>query len=301
MRDLNDLYYFAAVVKNQGFTAAARALGVPKQRISRRITILEQQLGVRLLERSTRHLNVTEIGREVYRHAQAAIDEAKTVDEIAQRMQSAPQGLVRISCPVGVQRAVSRALPSFIKKYPLLRLQFVITNRPVDLIDEGVDIAIRIRERLDTDAELLVRRIGVSRRVLVASKNLLRKHPPLEHPDDLRRLPLLHASERLGPLTWKLSGPAGKVASVSIEPKLSAGDFAILLDAAVAGVGLALLPEIDCLHALRARRLIHVLPEWSIADGVAHLVFPSRRGMLPSVRAVIDFLATTLKSKIGHS
>src|SRR5260370_26674708 len=148
MRDLNDLYYFAAVVKNQGFTAAARALGVPKQRISRRITILEQQLGVRLLERSTRHLNVTEIGRDVYRHDQAAIDEAKTVDEIAQRMKSEPQGLVRISCPVGIQRAVSRALPPFINRHPLLRLQFVITNRPVDLIDEGVDIAIRIRERL---------------------------------------------------------------------------------------------------------------------------------------------------------
>jgi DNA-binding transcriptional LysR family regulator len=260
MRDLNDLYYFAAVVQNPGFTAAARALGVPKQRISRRITILEERLGVRLLERSTRRLNVTEIGRDVYRHAQAAIDEANTVDEIALRMKSEPQGLVRISCPVGVQRAVSKALPPFLKRHSLVRLQFVITNRPVDLIGEGVDVAIRIRERLDTDAELLIRRIVVSRRVLVASKTLLRKHGPLEQPEDLRRLPLLHASERLGPLTWDLSGPSGKIASVSLEPRISAGDFAILLDAAVAGVGLALLPEIDCLHALRAKRLVRVLP-----------------------------------------
>jgi len=299
MRDLNDLYYFSAVVKNQGFSAAARALGVPKQRLSRRITALEDQLGVRLLERSTRRLSVTEIGRDVYRHAQAAIDEANTVDEIALRMKSEPQGLVRISCPVGVQRAISSAVPPFIERHPLLRIQFVITNRPVDLIDEGVDVAIRIRERLDSDAELLIRRIGVSRRVLVASRDLLRKRAPLEHPDDLRRLPVLHASERPGPVTWKLTGPGGRIASMPFEPKMSAGDFAILLDAAVAGVGLALLPEIDCLHALRAGRLVRVLPGWSVPDGIVHLVFPSRRGMLPSVRVVIDFLAAALKSTIG--
>ena len=120
-----------------------------------------------------------------------------------------------------------------------------------------------------------------------------------KHPEDLRRFPIIHPGERLGPLTWELAGPAGKVASVPVDPKISAGDFVLLLDAAVAGIGLALLPEIDCQETIRAKQLVRVLPEWSIADGIIHLVFPSRRGMLPSVRATIDFLAATLKSTIG--
>jgi DNA-binding transcriptional LysR family regulator len=117
----------------------------------------------------------------------------------------------------------------------------------------------------------------------------------------LRRFPIIHASERLGPLSWELAGPGGSMARVPIDPKVSAGDFILLFDAAVAGIGVALLPEIDCLDAIHRKRLVRVLPGWSIADGIIHLVFPSRRGMLPSVRATIDFLAATLKSTIGST
>jgi DNA-binding transcriptional LysR family regulator len=299
MRDFNDLHFFAAVVRNEGFSAAARVLGVPRSRISRRIAILEDQLGVRLLERSTRRLSVTEVGRAVYRHARAAMYEAEAIDEVVLRMKSEPQGLVRISCPVTLPRTISMALPSFLKRHPLLRVQLLISNRRVDLIDEGVDIAIRIRERLDTEGELQMKRIGISRHILVASKSLLKKHGSPEQPDDLRRFPILHATERLGPVVWELSGPEGRTAAVQIEPRVLAGDFAILLEAAINGAGLAFLPEILCQPAFRAKRLVRVLPGWSVADGIIHLVFPSRRGMLPGVRAVIDFLATTLKSAIG--
>jgi len=301
MRDLNDLYFFAAVAKHESFSAAARALGVPKSRISRRIAILEEQLGLRLFERSTRRLSVTEVGRDVYRHARAAVEEAETIDEVALRTKSQPQGLVRISCPIGVQRGLIGPLPTFLSKYPLLRVQFLVTNRAVDLIGEGIDIAIRIRERLDTDGDLQMRRIGISRRILVASRGLLRKYGTPEHPDDLRRFPVIHATYRLGPLNWDLVGPAGPVASVPVDPKLSAGDFPILFEAAVAGIGVALLPEVHCRDAIRAKRLARVLPEWSVAEGVIHLLFPSRRGMLPSVRATLDFLATTLKSTISSN
>jgi DNA-binding transcriptional LysR family regulator len=151
-------------------------LGVPKSRISRRVAVLEEQLGVRLLERSTRQLNVTEVGQDVYRHARAAMVEAEAVDEVAARMRSEPQGLIRLSCPLGLQRTVSHALPAFLSEYPRLRIQLLITNRPVDLIEEAVDIAIRIRERLDTDADLVVKRIGTSRRILVASDSLLQQY-----------------------------------------------------------------------------------------------------------------------------
>ena len=297
MRDFNDLRFFAAVVTHRGFSAAARELGVPKSRISRRVAVLEEQLGVRLLERSTRQLNVTEVGQDVYRHARAAMVEAEAVDEVAARMRSEPQGLIRLSCPLGLQRTVSHALPAFLSEYPRLRIQLLITNRPVDLIEEAVDIAIRIRERLDVDADLVVKRIGTSRRILVASDSLLQQYRRPKTLDDLSRLPTLHSTERPGPASWTLSGPDGRTSKIDIQPRLSAGDFAVLLNAAVHGLGVALLPQVDCRDSIASEKLERVLPEWSVADGILHLVFTSRRGMLPGVRAVVDFVAETLKSQ----
>jgi DNA-binding transcriptional LysR family regulator len=296
MRDFNDLYFFAAVIKHEGFSAAARALGLPKSRLSRHVALLEEQLGVRLIERSTRRLSITAVGRDVYRYAQTVVDAADAVDEVALRMKSEPQGLIRIGCPVGVQRALAPKLPELFAKYPRLRAQFLITNRPINLIEEQVDVAIRIRENLDADGEMQMRKIGISRRVLVASAALLKEHGMPKTAGDLARLPILDATEAPGPRTWELSGPRGQKAAVTVEPKVSAGDFAILVEAAQAGIGVALLPEILCQAALRDGQLVHVLPDWSAKEGIIHLVFPSRRGMLPGVRATIDFLATALKA-----
>jgi DNA-binding transcriptional LysR family regulator len=298
MRDFNDLYFFAAVVKHEGFSAAARALGLPKSRISRRVALLEEQLGVRLIERSTRRLSITVIGRDVYRYAQTVVDAAEAVDEVALRVKSEPQGLVRIGCPVGVQRTLAPKLPELFAKYPRLRTQFLITNRPINLIEEQVDVAIRIRENLDTDGEMQIRKIGISRRFLVASAAFLREHGTLKATSDLARLPILDATETPGPRTWELSGPRGQKASIAVEPKVSAGDFAILIQAAQAGIGVALLPELQCQDALRHGLLVRILPDWSAKDGIIHLVFPSRRGMLPGVRATIDFLAAALKAQV---
>jgi DNA-binding transcriptional LysR family regulator len=298
MRDFNDLYFFAAVVKHEGFSAAARALRLPKSRISRHVALLEEQLGVRLIERSTRRLSITAIGRDVYRHAQTVVDAAEAVDEVTLRMKSEPQGLVRIGCPLGVQRALAPKLPGLFTKYPRLRAQFLITNRPINLIEEQVDVAIRIRENLDTDSEMQMRKIGISRRIIVASAALLKEHGTPKAADDLSKLPILDATETPGPRVWELSGPRGQKASVAVEPKVSAGDFGILIQAAQAGLGVALLPELECQSALRDGTLVRVLPDWSVKDGIIHLVFPSRRGMLPGVRATIDFLAATLKAEV---
>lgn len=298
MRDFNDLYFFAAVVKHEGFSAAARALRLPKSRISRHVALLEEQLGVRLIERSTRRLSITAIGRDVYRHAQTVVDAAEAVGEVALRMKSEPQGLIRIGCPVGVQRALAPKLPELFAKYPRLRAQFLITNRPINLIEEQVDVAIRIRDSLDTDSEMQMRRIGTSRRLLVASPALLKAHGAPKAAGDLAGLPILDATETPGPRIWELSGPRGQKASVAVEPKISAGDFTILIHAAQAGLGIALLPELQCQAALSEGKLVRVLPDWSAREGIIHLVFPSRRGMLPGVRATIDFLATALKAQI---
>src|SRR5580704_8695159 len=139
MRDLNDLSFFAAVVTNGGFSAASRALDIPKSRISRRVAALENQLGVRLLERSTRRFSVTEVGQDVYRHARAAMAEAEAIEDVAARLKAEPQGLVRVSCPQGADRILATELPGFLQRHPQLRVQVLVSNRRVDLIEEGVD------------------------------------------------------------------------------------------------------------------------------------------------------------------
>jgi len=294
MRDFNDLQFFAAVVAHRGFSAAARALGMPKSRISRRVALLEERLGVRLLDRTTRGLGLTQVGQQVFEHARAAVIEAEAAEEAALRMQTEPRGLVRLSCPLGFQGTIAGPLPGFLAAHPQLRVQCIATNRRVDLIHEGVDVAIRVRERLDTDAELQVKRIGISRRILVASPQLLATEVPIS-PADLANFPALYQEEQSGG-TWQLTGENGDISSVSVEPRLASGSFDILMAAACQGAGIALLPANYCREAIATGALVRVLPEWSGTDGILHLVFVSRRGMLPSVRAVIDFAAAALRS-----
>src|SRR4051812_41815861 len=153
MQDLNDLNLFAAVVANGGFSAASRALSIPKSRISRRVNALEDELGVRLLERSTRRFSVTEVGQEIYRHARAAVAEAESVAEVASRLKAEPQGRVRGSCPQGIDRGLPGALPKFRLRHPKRRVQMIIRTRQIDLIEEGSLLAVRGREQRDSDAE----------------------------------------------------------------------------------------------------------------------------------------------------
>jgi DNA-binding transcriptional LysR family regulator len=295
VHDFNDLQFFAAVVLHRGFSAAARTLGVPKSRISRRVALLEERLGVRLLDRTTRGLGLTQVGQQVFQHARAAIIEAEAAEEAALRMQAEPRGLVRLSCPIGLQSAVAAPLSGFLAAHPLLRLQCIVTNRRVDLIHEGIDVAIRVRERLDTDADLQMKRIGVSRRILVASPMLLAKEGEPTTPAELGKFPILH-QEQQGGNSWRLTTKNGDTSTVTIEPRLATGSFDILIAAACQGTGIALLPATNCQEALASGALVRVLPEWSGTDGILHLVFASRRGMLPAVRAVIDFAAAALKS-----
>ena len=295
MRDFNDLQFFAAVVAHRGFSAAARALGLPKSRVSRRVALLEERLGVRLLDRTTRGLGLTQVGQQVFEHARAAVIEAEAAEEAALRMQSEPRGLVRLSCPLGLQSAIAGPLPGFLATHPQLRLQCIATNRRVDLIQEGIDVAIRVRERLDTDADLQVKRIGLSRRILVASPDFLATAASLTTPADLVNYPVLHQEEQSGGI-WHLTAEDGDTSSVTVEPRLASGGFEVLMAAACQGAGIALLPARFCEEALSSGALVRVLPQWSGTDGILHLVFASRRGMLPSVRAVIDFAATALRS-----
>ncbi len=294
IRDLNDLSFFAAVVANGGFSAAGRALAVPKSRISRRVAALEQRLGVRLVERSTRRFNVTEVGQDVYRHARAALAEADAIEEVASRLRSEPQGLVRMSCPQGADRLLAAELPKLLTRHPKLRVQVLVSSRRVDLIGEGVDIAVRVRDRLDTDADLQVKIIGRTSPLLVASPAFLDAHGRPRIPADLAGFPTLSPTERPGIDRWVLVSEAGVEETVAHEPRLSSSEFALLRQAALDGAGIAFLPEYASREPLIDGRLERVLPAWAGLEAILHLVFTSRRGLLPGVRAVIDFAAELL-------
>lgn len=292
--DLNDLRLFAAVVANGGFSAAARALRIPKSRISRRITALENELGVRLVERSTRRFSVTEIGQDIYAHARAALAEADTIEDAAARLKSEPQGLVRIACPIGADRLLGVGLPGFLAKYPKLRIQMSVSNRRFNLIEEGTDIAVRVREKLDTDADLQLKVIGRTVSRLAASPALLKELGEPANLADLRKFPTLGLSDVPGTDRWALIGPDNAEEIFAHEPRLAATDFGTLHQAAIDGIGVAFLPDLQYRLAVAEGRLKLILPDWRSREATLHLVYTSRRGLLPSVRAVIDFIAEML-------
>jgi DNA-binding transcriptional LysR family regulator len=295
MRDLNDLRLFAAVVSHGGISAASRALGAPKSRVSRRVAALENDLGVRLFERSTRRFRVTDVGRDIYQHARAALSEADAIDEAVTRLKAEPQGLVRISCPPGAERKLGRNLAEFLADYPALRLQFVVTNCRVDLIEAGIDVAVHWGDEVEADAGLQVRTVAHASQILVASPGLVKQRGLPRHPDALTDFPTLASADLAGPARWSLTHADGTAVEVVHQPRMSVGDSVLIRDCAIADLGVALLSEIICRDALASGALVQVLPDWRSRDGMAYLLFPSRRGLLPGVRAVIDFLAKALR------
>ena len=291
MQDLNDLYYYSIVVEKGGFAAAGRALDIPKSRLSRRIAQLEDRLGVRLLQRSTRRFAVTDAGQRFYRHCQTVIAEAQAAEEAVAQLTTEPRGLVRVSCPVSItQNVMTEILPEFCEKHPQVRILMLSTNRRIDLINEGVDVAIRVRFKLDTDADLVLRTFGRSSALLVASPAYLDKRGRPNSPDELSRFDTISISE-LENQAWEFSGPNDTKFKLEHQPRLMCGDFPLVLASAARGLGVALLPQSVCARAIAAGELEVLLPEWSPPEGIVHCVFPSRRGLLPAVRALIDWLA----------
>ncbi len=295
LQDLNDLYFFAAVVEHAGFSAAGRALGVPKSRLSKRVAQLEDRLGVRLLQRTTRRFVVTEVGERFYTHCRAVLEEAQAAQDAVDELRTEPRGVVRLSCPVSLaQTVLAHVLPDFLAQYPKVQVRLLSSNRRVDVIGEGYDVAIRVRTKLDEDGNLVIRSFGQTRTLLVASPALLQRQGRPANPEGLAKLPALSMHEHEGAQLWELLGPAGERVNVEVQARLISGDFAVLLESARRGMGVALLPEFVCAPAIARGELELVLPDWSVPQGTMHFVYPSRRGMLPGVRALVDFLAERL-------
>ena len=300
MQDLNDLYYFAAVVEHGGYAAAERALGIPKSRLSRRIAQLEEDLGVRLLQRSTRRFAVTEVGMSVHRHAQSMLASAEAARDAVAHLSSTPRGLVRVGVPVTIANELMPAIiPDFLALHPEVRLQLHVSNRRIDIINEGFDAAIRVRSKLDDDGSLVMRSFGQDQQLLVASPSYLRKRGRPKTPDDLAEHITLSAITDEARQRWELHGPDGEVRNIELQPRLAAFDFNMLRALTKQGIGITMLPEMSCAEAVLSGELEVVLPEWKLPEGIVHMVFPTRRGMLPAVRVFIDHLAEHLPAQLA--
>jgi DNA-binding transcriptional LysR family regulator len=295
MESLDDFYYFAKVVEHGGYAAAGRALAIPKSRLSRHVSDLETRLNVRLVNRSTRRFVVTDIGNEVYRHATAMLDEAEAAVAAVEFARAEPRGIVRLSCPVALaQHPLAALLPEFFARYPAIRLLIHASNRRVDLLNEGFDLALRVRTRPSGEDGLVMRSFGEAREVLVAARDYLDRAGRPQRPEELTGHATLGFYPESDTQTWELTGPNDETVPVEVTPRLVCHDFVVMHAAALAGTGIALLPEMLVREGLDRGRLEPVLPDWNLPQGVLHVVFKGRRGLLPAVRATLDYLAERL-------
>ncbi|NBA93645.1 LysR substrate-binding domain-containing protein [Pseudomonas sp. R5(2019)] len=301
MKDLNDLYYFVLVVKHGGFSAAARATGIEKTLLSRHIAFLEKRVGARLLHRTTRQVSLTEAGQHFYTQSLAVVDGAEAAYESVEHLRREPVGIVRLSCPqVMAQSYLSPLLPAYMEKYPKVRLELNAVDRQVDLFEERFDVALRARPQIEETAGLVAKRLGSAKRILVASPRFLDR---VGRPATLKALSELQTLCRPGDLhdgigRWLLHGSTDEDILLNHKPCLISDDLRMQLEAAVNGLGVALLPEPIAAASVRAKVLEIVMPSWAGPTHLIHLLYPKPKGMLPSVRSLIDYLSEHLPQSI---
>ncbi|MDH4873640.1 LysR substrate-binding domain-containing protein [Pseudomonas sp. BN515] len=299
MQDLNDLFYFAKVVEYGGFSAAARLLGVPKSRLSRRIAELETRLDARLLQRTTRKMALTDVGERFLRHCQAMLLEAEQAEEVVASLTVEPRGRLRVSCPTELAHAMLRPMiTDFLQQYPLVQLDMILTNRRVDLREEGVDVALRVREEGDEDPTLIARVLRPAQAFLVAAPSLVEGRSILT-PDDLQSLPALGGLEADRRIHHDLRDAQGNRREVVLEARLGIEDFDVRKHAVLAGLGFSMLPQMNCEAELRDGSMVRLLPDWHLPGGNLQAVYTHRRGLLPAVRAWIEHLAEAFSRHQG--
>ena len=296
MLDLNDLYLFARVIEAGGFTAAGRATGIPKSKLSRHVAALEERLGVRLIQRSARSFAVTPMGEIVYGHAQKAVSEAEAAEAAATDALSEPSGLVRMSVSVMLGELVfAELLAGFAQLYPKVRIALNLTDRFVDVAGERFDLAIRATSGPLVSSDLIARRIWDSQFIVVASPSLLAREGIPHTPSDLKRAPCIGLGTAESVHNWQFrQPPKGTPYELIIESRLTVDNLIAAAQAAAHGLGFAYVPDYTCHRELAAGTLLEVLADWAPAPGPIHAVHPSRRGVTSAVRLLIDYFAERL-------
>ncbi len=293
MQSLTDIAVFVKVVELSSFTAAAEALEISQPVASKAVTRLEEKLGVRLLNRTTRRLSLTEAGSELYRRSVRALEEIENAELELARFQTEPRGTLRVSAPMSFSiLQLGSKLQSFLERYPGVSVELNLDDRRVDLVDEGFDVAIRIADL--QDSSLVARKIVPCRQVICAAPPYLEKHGTPERPEDLLEHNCILYSFLSHAREWRLIDPQGEAHVVPLKGSLQTNNGLVNRAAALSGVGLVMLPTFYIGDQLRSGELKPVLCKFRPADIAVYAIYPERRNLTPKVRAFIDFLVQTL-------
>jgi len=295
LTDLDDFYCFALVVEHGGFSAAERATDIPKSKLSRRVYNLEEHLGVRLIQRSSRHFAVTDIGMNIYRHAQVMMNAAQAAHDLVDHLSIQPRGVIKVSLPVSIaQNEIAKILPKFLKTYPEIKVQLIVSNRRVDIINEGIDVALRVRSNLDDDPNLVLRKFENIEQHLFASQAYLNEFGDLKQPEDLSDHQILSMSDEHLDQYIIVHDHKKQQKKIKVNPVVMGSDLMMLAQLARQNCGIVLLPDSIVQDYVQSGELVRVLPDWKAPHGIFHAVYPSRRGLLPAVRVFIDYLVEQL-------
>lgn len=288
--DLNETLIFTRVVQAGSFTAAARALRLPKSSVSRKVAQLEERLGARLLQRTTRKLGLTDEGRGYFERAARLIAALEEADAAVAERDAEPRGLLRLTAPLSFGM-LGPVLAAYLQRHPHVQVEVTCTDRRVDLVDEGFDLAVRAGPL--ADSTLIARRLGEIRNLLVASPAFVRRHGAPKSPEALAELPCIAFGSSPTPNLWRLESGDRKI-EVKVQPRLTVNVFELMHEAAQAGLGVAMMPDYLCAEDLAKGRLQQVLPRWSSARIVVHAVYPSTRQLSPRVTAFVELLREKL-------
>lgn len=295
--DLSQIFVFARVAECGSFSAAARLLGMPKSTVSRKVSELEERLGARLVQRTTRKLSLTDAGRTYHRHAARIMAELEDADAAVSQMQSEPRGLLRVTAPLSFSM-LGPMITDYMAQHPRVQVHLVCTDRVVDLVEEGFDLAIRAG-RL-ADSSLIARPLGKLRWVVVAAPDYCARHGVPRTPAELERHVCIAFGSGPTPNVWTLHA-GEKTASVRVTPCLTVNEVDIMRDAARGGIGVAMLPDYACAAELRSGALRRVLPNWSSTEVPVNAVYPTARHLSPKVASFIALLGARLPTMTGSA
>ena len=289
MDRIDSMGVFAKVVASRSFSGAARELRLSQAAVSKHVRALEDWLGARLLNRTTRRVGVTEIGALVYERSRRILDEIDEVERDTNALHVSPRGLLRVAAPVslGVTQ-LGAALADYLERYPEITLDLVVNDRFIDLVEEGFDLAIRVGPL--ADSSLMVRRLAPVRFVLCAAPSYLERHGAPRRLEDLEQHRCLCYSLRTLPGVWRFAGPKGEV-SLRVTGRFRANNGNVLCAAMLSGAGIGLAPSFLIAEDLAEGRLLPLLPDYRPVETDMSAIYPPGRNMSAKVRSLIDFLA----------
>jgi DNA-binding transcriptional LysR family regulator len=284
--DLNEILVFTRVVQTGSFTAAAAQLGMPKSTVSRKVTELEERLKARLLQRTTRKLGLTDVGRTYFDYCARIVAEIEDADRAVSSLQAEPRGLLRITSGTNVGW-LGTIVGEYLRRYPEVSVELVATGRVVDLVEERFDLGIRAGAL--ADSTLVARSLGVSRWFFVATPAYLKKRGRPKSPEDLQTHDCLVFGASAAALTLRLA-KADESVQVTLAARMLVNDMDVVRVAATTGVGIGLLPASQCVEDVRARKLERVLRDWEVPATPVHVVYPTARHLTPKVKTFIEHL-----------